>query len=149
MYTKSDLWRLWLELFWLKFDFKAKVFILVPGELPIMAGEGPHDRGTFCRPQVYERVVILPVEVYERVGKGNLSFRFGKRSKRPNRCILWLWKNRKNVLVLWLIHISKTLRLQQFEGMQSYKLVMWKGYRSSIEGRRKGHLSCQKWYIKE
>ena len=108
------------------------------GELPIMAGEGPHDRVTFCRPQVYERA-----------GKGNLSFRFGKRPKRPNRCILWLWKNRKNVLSLWLIHISKTLRLQQFEGMQSYNLGMWKGYRSSIEGRRKGYLSCQKWYIKE
>ena len=60
------------------------------GELPIMAGAGPHDRGTFCRPQVYERVVILPVEVYERVGKGNLLFRFGKRPKRPNRGILWL-----------------------------------------------------------
>ena len=46
-----------------------------------MAGESPHDRVTFCRPQVYERVVILPVEVYERVGKGNLSFRFGKSPK--------------------------------------------------------------------
>ena len=31
MYTKSDLWRLWLELFWLEFDFKAKVFSLAPG----------------------------------------------------------------------------------------------------------------------
>ena len=62
-----------------------------------MAGEGPPDRGTFCRPQVYERVVILPVEVYERVGERNLLFPFGKR---PNRCILWSGKNRKNVLVL-------------------------------------------------
>ena len=48
-----------------------------------MAFKGPPDRGTFCRPQVYERVVILPVEVYERIEKGNLLFPF-------NTCILWL-----------------------------------------------------------
>ena len=42
MYTKKDLWRLWLELFWLEFDFKAKVFSLAPRgeELPIMAFKG-------------------------------------------------------------------------------------------------------------
>ena len=38
-----------------------------------MAFKGPPDRGTFCRPQVYERVVVLPVEVYERVGKSVIS----------------------------------------------------------------------------
>ena len=31
--------------------------------------EPPTERGTFLRPQVYERVAILLVEVYERVGK--------------------------------------------------------------------------------
>ena len=30
--------------------------------------EAPPERGTFFRPKVYERVVILLVEVYERVG---------------------------------------------------------------------------------
>ena len=32
-------------------------------------GEAPPEMGTFVRPQVYERVAILLVEVYERVGK--------------------------------------------------------------------------------
>ena len=32
-------------------------------------GEAPPERGTFFRPQVFERVGILLVEVYERVGK--------------------------------------------------------------------------------
>ena len=32
-------------------------------------GEAPPERGTFFRPQVYEGVGILLVEVYERVGR--------------------------------------------------------------------------------
>ena len=32
-------------------------------------GEAPPERGTFFRPQVFERVGILLDEVYERVGK--------------------------------------------------------------------------------
>ena len=32
-------------------------------------GEVPPERGTFFRPQVYDRVGLLLVEVYERVGK--------------------------------------------------------------------------------
>ena len=32
-------------------------------------GEAPRKRGTFCRLQVYERVGILLVEVFEMVGK--------------------------------------------------------------------------------
>ena len=32
-------------------------------------GEAPPERGTFFRPQVYERVVISLIEVYERVGR--------------------------------------------------------------------------------
>ena len=32
-------------------------------------GEAPPERGTFLKPQVYERVVILLVEVYGRIGK--------------------------------------------------------------------------------
>ena len=45
MYTKSDLWRLWLELFWLEFDFKAKVFILVPGGTPYNGRGGSARQG--------------------------------------------------------------------------------------------------------
>ena len=41
------------------------------GDTPynFLYGEAPPERGTFCRLQVYERVGILPVEVYEMVGK--------------------------------------------------------------------------------
>ena len=35
----------------------------------VLYGEAPPERGTFFRLQVYERVGILPVEVYERDGK--------------------------------------------------------------------------------
>ena len=45
MYTKSDLWRLWLELFWLEFEFKAKVFVLVPGGNPYNGRGGSARQG--------------------------------------------------------------------------------------------------------
>ena len=34
-----------------------------------LLGEAPPERGTFSRPQIYERVAILLVEAYESVGK--------------------------------------------------------------------------------
>ena len=42
-----------------------------PGDTPYngLYGEAPLDRGTFFRLQVYERVGISLVEVYEREGK--------------------------------------------------------------------------------
>ena len=57
-------------------------------------GETPPKRGTFFRPQVYEKV-----------GKSLTSVVKG--TKRANRCILWLWKSPKNVLVLWFIQSSE------------------------------------------
>ena len=63
------------------------------GVPPIMAFKGKFhpncERGTFSRLQVYERVRISIVEVYERVGK-SVSFRSVKGPKRANRRILWL-----------------------------------------------------------
>ena len=60
---------------------------LIPGGevLPITGpyGEAPPERGTFFRLQVYERVGILLVEVYKRVG--NLSFGSVKGPKGPKR----------------------------------------------------------------
>ena len=60
---------------------------LIPGGgvLPITGPyeEAPPERGTFFRLQVYERVEILLVEVYKRVG--NLSFGSVKGPKGPNR----------------------------------------------------------------
>ena len=63
------------------------------GVPPIMAYTGRLrsncERGTFSRRQVYERVRISIVEVYERVGK-SVSFRSVKGPKRANTRILWL-----------------------------------------------------------
>ena len=63
------------------------------GVPPIMASTGklrPNcKRGTSSRFQVYERVRISVVEVYERVEK-SVSFRSVKGPKRANRRILWL-----------------------------------------------------------
>ena len=63
------------------------------GILPIMADTGklrPNcERGIFSRLQVYERVRISIVEVYERVEK-SVSFWSVKGPKRVNRRILWL-----------------------------------------------------------
>ena len=57
------------------FSLLAQVYKWVPatqvpgGRTPYngLYGEAPPERGTFFRPQVYERVGILRVEVYERV----------------------------------------------------------------------------------
>jgi len=46
--------------------------VSLPGEDSLyndLYGEAPPKRGTFFRPQMYERVGILRDEVYERVGK--------------------------------------------------------------------------------
>ena len=49
-----------------------------------------------------EMVRFLPVEV-----------------SRADRSIMWLWKSRENVLVLWLIHILNWVHLKPFEMMES------------------------------
>ena len=46
------------------------------------------ERGTFSRLQVYERVGILLVEVYEMVGK--FVIWVSERAQMANRLILWL-----------------------------------------------------------
>ena len=55
-------------------------------------GEAPPESGTFFRLQVYERVGISLVEVYNKVGK---SVIWVKGPKRANRWILWLYKIEK------------------------------------------------------
>ena len=51
------------------------------------------ERGTFSRLQVCERVGILLVEVYRRVGKSVIWV--CERTQRDNRYILWLYKVKK------------------------------------------------------
>ena len=52
-----------------------------------------------------------------------MSLRSVKRLKKDKQMhFTTLWKSRQNVLVLWFIHILKTVHLQQFKGMQSSKL---------------------------
>ena len=53
------------------------------------------------------------------IWKGRKICRFGcKKTQMANRCILWLWKRRENVLVLWFFPILKTA----VKRMQSSKL---------------------------
>ena len=62
----------------------------------------------------------------------------GSKSLRSERCILWLWKSRQNVLVLWFIHILQTVQFQRLKRLKSFKLSMWKGNLVPIEGIFKG-----------
>ena len=57
-----------------------------------ICGEAPHERGTFFRFLIHERVGISLVEVYERAAKS--VFSVCKKTKTPNKCILCLWKGR-------------------------------------------------------
>ena len=66
-------------------------------------GETPPEIGYFFMLQVYDGVGILLNEVYERVGKSVISV--CKKAQKDNSCILWLWKCRENILVLWFIRI--------------------------------------------
>ena len=56
--------------------------------------EAPPERGAFFRLKVYERVAILLIEVFGRVGKSVLWVR--ERAQRANRWILGLLKLRKH-----------------------------------------------------
>ena len=76
--------------------FKVAGKILCPGGHSLCR-EAPPERRTFVRLQVYERVEISLVEVYERVGKS--AFGSVKGPKRANGGILWIWKRRENFLV--------------------------------------------------
>ena len=109
-------------------------------------GEALPERVTFFSLQVYEMLGISLVEVYECVGKYVISS--VKRLKRANRCILRQWKSWEKVLVLWFIHILKTVNLKLLKGMLSSKLGMWKGYHLPMEGIRNGEFFCHKRYIK-
>ena len=62
-----------------------------------LSGEAPPKRGTFFWLQVYERVGILPVEVYAREEKSVISV--CKMSLKGYKMILWLYKNGENFLV--------------------------------------------------
>ena len=84
-------------------------------------GEAPPERGSFFRLQVYERVGISPVEVYEMVGK----------------CVTWSvkWPKKATEGSFMSVKSSKTfsgfvqwfIRLQQLKEMQSFKLRMTEG----------------------
>ena len=73
------------------------------------------------------RLMGIP-QVYEMLGKSVISASKKAQKGYYNRCILWLWKSRENVLILWSIHILKTAHLQPLKVMQSSKLGMLKGY---------------------
>ena len=92
----------------------------------------------------YKRVGISLLKYFK--GLGNLLFRSVKGLKRVTRCILWLWKSRENVLVLWFIHIFEDSALTAVESDAKFltRYIIWKEYHLSIEGISKGYLFCQK-----
>ena len=65
--------------------------------------EAPPVRGTFFRLQLYKRVGILLVEVYERVGKSVIWV--CKRAQRAEQKNFMALTSRVNVVCLWLIPI--------------------------------------------
>ena len=108
--------------FWKSF-LSSNVCVL-PGEggggvLPIngLYGKATPERGTFFRPQVYERVGIL---LYLKFSWGMAPLQSVQRPKRAYRSFYGCEK--ENVLVLRFIHNSKTVHLQLLNGMQRSKL---------------------------
>ena len=83
--------------------------------------------------------------------QGNLLFQSAKRPKRGNRCILWLWKIRQNVLVLWFIHIfSKDGAFPAgiSRGCKVLNKACERGTICHVRYTKWGPLFCPKWYIK-
>ena len=80
------------------------ITISVPGGTSYngLYGESPPEMGTVFRLQLDERVAISLVELYESVGKSVIWV--GKKAQKGKRCILWLWRRRRRVLVLTVIY---------------------------------------------
>ena len=109
-------------------------------------GEAQPEKGTFFTPQVYERVRISLVEVNEMVGRFVISVRNKAQKSWKMHYVCERVGARKLSGFLICSHLK--VHLQQFEGIQSSKLGMWKGYHLSIEGRRKGYCwsdKCNNW----
>ena len=113
------------------------------GVLPIMA---PPERGTFFRLQLYERVGILLVVVYERVGKSVISV--CEMPKRPNRWILWIIKSGKRYIFVIDSYWNDNAFTAVQKEMQSSYQGMWKGFHLSKTIIRKGYVFREKWCIK-
>ena len=81
-------------------------------------GEAPPKRGTFSRLQVYERVGILTVQVYEMVGKSvTWSIKWPKKATEGSFMIVKSSKKFSG-FAQWFI------RVRQLKEMQSSKLGM-------------------------
>ena len=89
-------------------------------------GETPPEKSTLFRLQVYERVEILQVEVYERIGKSVISI---CKVQMVNRSwhFMAVKKTRKGCDLV-CIHNLKIKYLQQLKGIQSSKVGIWKWY---------------------
>ena len=77
-----------------------------PLKRPIL--ESPAQRGSFHRPQVYERV--RKDFTSWSIWKGREICHFGRwKAQKVYRCVLSLWERLGNVLVLWFIQTVKPL----------------------------------------
>ena len=99
-----------------------------PGGTPYngLYGEALPERGTFFRPQVYERVVISLIEVYERVGRVGKSvilvckkaqrltdafhffFFWGGGEGYPNNRLTFYSGGYQTPTIRWVLHATKS-----------------------------------------
>ena len=103
--------------------FKVADKILCPGGGGghSLCREAPPERGAFVRLQVYERVEISLVEVYEREGK-SVIWVCKKDQKGPTEAFYGFERDEKTS---WICNISKTgVHLHQFEGMRCSRLAL-------------------------
>ena len=111
-------------------------------------GEVPPERGTFFRLQVYKRVGISLLEVFERVWKSVISL--GKMRKRANRSIYGCENVEKTFCIFFY---NSYLKYSVFTAVKRDTTFLT-GYVNglplilSVDGILKGYLFCQKWYVK-
>ena len=93
-----------------------EVYTSVGHSLKCLYGEAPPERGTFLRLQVYERVRILVVNVWERAAQSVISV--GKKARKGKQMhFIAVKKSRKRSGFV----IFKTVHLRQLKGMHSSK----------------------------
>ena len=82
--------------------------------------------------QVNEREGISLVELHERIGKSVTLVGRKPQNGYKQKHFYGCEKSGENVLVLWFIHILRTVHLQRLKGIQSSNRGMWKGYHAFV-----------------
>ena len=111
-------------------------------------GEVPPERGTFFRLQVYKRVGISLLEVFERVWKSVISL--GKKRKRAKRSIYGCENVEKTFCIFFYNSYLKDSVFTAVKRDTTFLTAYVNGLPLilSVDGILKGYLFCQKWYLK-